>query len=106
MSCACGLRAAPNGMGEPTLFPWRPACVPRRTPVRVSDLGTERATNLYCGATRPCAVNAVCRVACLEWRWRIGEHNLDPPARGEGDRSVKPSLQKRLRDGSTVAEIA
>lgn len=52
-SGACGLRASPNGMGVTTLFPWRPALVPGVLPWMVSDLGTERAMNPRCGATRP-----------------------------------------------------
>ena len=62
--------------------------------------------NPRCGATRPlrrerCARSSLPCVASANRRIQP-----NPPARGEGDRSVKPALQKRLRDGSTVAEIA
>lgn len=39
---ACGCRALPNGMGNPTLLPWRPVVVRRRTPFVVSDLRTKQ----------------------------------------------------------------
>ena len=58
---ACGFRAFPNGMGRATLLPWRPVLVHGRTPFAVTDLCTTQGRNLYCGATRPRAVNAVCR---------------------------------------------
>ena len=58
-----------------------------RNPWMVSDHGTERAMNPRCGATRPCAVNAVRGVACLEWRRRIGEYNRIPRP---GERAIAP----------------
>ena len=50
---ACGCRALPNGMGNPTLLPWRPAIVDWRTPFVVTDPSTKQIENLQCGATRP-----------------------------------------------------
>ena len=50
---ACGCRAPLNGMRDPTLLPWRPAVVHRRTPLVVSDLCTKQIENLQCGATQP-----------------------------------------------------
>ena len=41
---ACGCRAPLNGMRDPTLLPWRPAVVHRRTPLVVSDLCTRQMT--------------------------------------------------------------
>ena len=41
---ACGCRAPLNGMRDPTLPPWRPAVVHRRTPLVVSDLCTRQMT--------------------------------------------------------------
>ena len=41
---ACGCRAPLNGMRDPTLLPWRPAVVHRRTPPVVSDLCTRQMT--------------------------------------------------------------
>ena len=41
---ACGCRAPLNGMRDPTLLPWRPAVVHRRTPLVVSDLCTKQMT--------------------------------------------------------------
>ena len=60
--------------------------------------------NLQCGATRPCAVNAVCRVACVGRVDREVEAPL-PLARGSVLILSKPCLQKRLRDGLTAVEI-
>ena len=50
---ACGCRALSNGMENPTLLPWRPAVVDRRTPFVVTDRFTKQIENLQCGATRP-----------------------------------------------------
>ena len=65
---ACGCRAPLNGMRDPTLLPWRPAVVHRRTPPVVSDLCTRQLTsstpmarNLHRGATRP-----LCRERCVQ----------------------------------------
>ena len=65
---ACGCRAPLNGMRDPTLPPWRPAVVHRRTPPVVSDLCTRQlmsstpmARNLHRGATRP-----LCRERCVQ----------------------------------------
>ena len=49
---ACGCRALSNGMENPTLHPWRPAVVDRRTPFVVTDPSTKQIENLQCGATR------------------------------------------------------
>ena len=40
-------------MENPTLHPWRPAIVVRRTPFVVTDRSTKQIENLQCGATRP-----------------------------------------------------
>ena len=58
---ACGCRAPLNGMRDPTLLPWRPAVVHRRTPFVVSDLCTKQIANLHRGATRPS-----CRERCVQ----------------------------------------
>ncbi len=102
---ACGCRAPLNGMRDPTLLPWRPAVVHRRTPFVVSDLCTKQIANLHRGATRPCAVNAVCRVACLAWAGWMGESTRQVPGQGRSAISLKPCLQKRIRDGLTAVEI-
>ena len=97
--------APSNGMEDPTLRSWRPAVVHRRTPFVVSDLCTKQIANLHRGATRPCAVNAVCRVACLAWAGWMGESTRQVPGQGRSAISLKPCLQKRIRDGLTVVEI-
>ena len=102
---ACGCRAPLNGMRDPTLLPWRPAVVHRRTPFVVSDLCTKQIANLHRGATRLYAVNAVCRVACLAWAGWMGESTRHVPGQGRSAISLKPCLQKRIRDGLTVVEI-
>jgi hypothetical protein len=79
---ACGCRAPLNGMRDPTLLPWRPAVVHRRTPFVVSDLCTKQIANLHRGATRLYAVNAVCRVACLAWAWWMRGSGVITLARG------------------------
>ena len=89
---ACGRRALLNGMRDPTLPPWRPAVVHRRTPFVVSDLCTKQIANLHRGATRPCAVNAVCRVACLAWAGR--EREADAPS-AHGLEHRRYSLERR-----------
>jgi len=102
---ACECRALSNGMEDPTLHLWRPAVVHRRTPFVVNALCTRQIENLQCGATRPMAANAVCRVACLAWGGWIEE----PKCRFSGQRKstilLKPFLQKRLRDDVTAVEI-
>ena len=105
MCRACGFRAPSNGMEDPTLRSWRPAVVHRRTPFVVSDLCTKQIANLHRGATRPCAVNAVCRVACLAWAGWMGESTRHVPGQGRSAISLKPCLQKRIRDGLTAVEI-
>ena len=102
---ACGRRAPLNGMRDPTLPLWRPAVVHRRTPFVVSDLCTKQIANLHRGATRLYAVNAVCRVACLAWAGWMGESTRHVPGQGRSAISLKPCLQKRIRDGLTVVEI-
>ena len=86
---ACGRRAFPNGMGKPTLRAWRPVHVHGRTPSAARDLCTAQVRNLYCGATRPGAVNAVCRCSlpCVGMA-RIGDLPRSSPAR-EG-RGIAP----------------
>ena len=103
---ACGCRAPLNGMRDPTLLPWRPAVVHRRTPLVVSDLCTKQIENLHCGAKAACGrCNAVCRVACLAWAGWIGELMRELPGQGANAIPLKPCLQKRLRDGLTAVEI-
>ena len=68
-----GLRAFRNGIRKPTHFPWRP--------LRVVACGHCIGLNLQCG------VIAVCRVACLEWNRRIGNHTVRVGRRVFGDRS-------------------
>ena len=101
----CGGGAPSNGMEDPTLRSWRPAVVHRRTPFVVSDLCTKQIANLHRGATRLYAVNAVCRVACLAWAGWMGESTRHVPGQGRSAISLKPCLQKRIRDGLTVVEI-
>ena len=101
----CGGGAPSNGMEDPTLPLWRPAVVHRRTPFVVSDLCTKQIANLHRGATRLYAVNAVCRVACLAWAGWMGESTRHVPGQGRSAISLKPCLQKRIRDGLTVVEI-
>ena len=107
---ACGCRAPLNGMRDPTLLPWRPAVVHRRTPLVVSDLCTRQlmsstpmARNLHRGATRPLCRNAVCRVACLAWARWIGELKHQRPRPGPACDSLEtlPAKEdKRRRDCS------
>ena len=110
---ACGCRAPLNGMRDPTLLPWRPAVVHRRTPPVVSDLCTRQLTsstpmarNLHRGATRP-----LCRERCVQSSLpcvgRVDREVEAPvsPARETVLIPLKPWLQKRLRDGLTAVEI-
>ena len=110
---ACGCRAPLNGMRDPTLLPWRPAVVHRRTPLVVSDLCTRQLTsstpmarNLHRGATRP-----LCRERCVQSSLPcVGTVDREveapvSPAREAVLIPLKPWLQKRLRDGLTAVEI-
>jgi len=47
---------------------------------------------------------AVCSVACLEWKMRIGESHVCVMAITIAGLPLKYFLQKRLRDGLTVVE--
>ena len=47
---------------------------------------------------------AVCSVACLEWKMRIGESLVSVMAIAKASLPLKYFLQKRLRDGLTVVE--
>ena len=69
------------------------------------DLRTRQIVNLQCGATRLYRRNAVCRVACLAWAGWMGESTRHVPGQGRSAISLKPCLQKRIRDGLTVVEI-
>ena len=71
--CACVFRATFNGMEVPTLSAWRPVLVHRRTPSVVFRPVYETESNLHCGAKAALPPVAVCRVACLEWKLRIGK---------------------------------
>ena len=74
-------------------------------PLWYLDLCTTQGRNLYCGATRPGAVNAVCRCSlpCVGMADRRTPSLL--PGQGEVcDCSLKPCLQKRLRSGLTAVE--
>ena len=104
----CGGRAPSNGMEDPTLLPWRPAVVHRRTPPVVSDLCTRQLTsstpmarNLHRGATRPlCRERCVQRsLPCVGNSDRRTTYRLRP--RAKYDRSLKFFLQKRIRNGVT-----
>ena len=110
---ACGCRAPLNGMRDPTLPPWRPAVVHRRTPPVVSDLCTRQLTsstpmarNLHRGATRPlCRERCVqSSLPCVEWV-NEGAKRKHPRPGMLSDIPLKPPLQKRLRDGLTAVEI-
>ena len=103
--CACGGRAISNGMEKMTRSLWRLDIVQRRTPFVVSDRCTIPDMNLHCGANRLYAVNAVCRVACLAWAGWMGESTRQVPGQGRSAISLKPCLQKRIRDGLTAVEI-
>jgi hypothetical protein len=99
---ACTIRAAPNGMGTPTLFVRRPVSVRRRGLRPAYGAGLNPCRGAMRGGD---AVSAVRGVACLEWSMRIGDHK--PCANGHGaggDCPLKYSLQKRLRDGKTAVE--
>ena len=74
-------------------------------PLWYSDLCTAQVRNLYCGATRPGAVNAVCRCSlpCVGMAYR-GPTPFLPGQGGARDRPLKPWLQKRLGGGLTVVE--
>ena len=84
-----------HGGSDPVPVETRPRA--GRTPARVSDLGTERAMNPRRGAIRR-SRRKRCARSSLPCVAREGERG--------GLRPAKPALQKRLRDGSTVAEIA
>ena len=103
---ACGCRAPLNGMRDPTLLPWRPAVVHRRTPPGVSDLCTKQIENLQCGATQPsCCERCVqSSLPCVEWV-NEGAKRKRPRPGMLSDIPLKPPLQKRLRDGLTAVEI-
>mgnify|MGYP000791326816 CR=1 FL=1 len=97
---ACGLRALSNGMVIPTLFPWRPAVVHRRTPLGNSGLCTKQMTEPAMRCIGPGrGRNAVCRCSlpCVG-RVNGGTTPRDALARVYvGDRLLKPGLQKRLK---------
>ena len=106
ITLACGRRAPSNGMEDPTLPLWRPAVVHRRTPSAVKRPVYEADDlNLQCGANAAMPPNAVCRVACLAWVGWIGELMHRLPGQGRDDIPLKPSLQKRIRNGLTAVEI-
>ena len=84
-SRACGLRAMNNGMINPTLFPWRPVLVHRRTPVWYSGLCTKQIVNLQCGASLPFGGVTLCAdVACLAWVWWMRGQAAETPAGASG----------------------
>ena len=102
----CGGRAPSNGMEDPTLLPWRPAVVHRRTPSVVKrpvyEADDEPAMRCY---------PALCRERCVQSSLPcVGRVDREveaplPPARGSVLILSKPCLQKRLRDGLTAVEI-
>ena len=105
-SCACGLRATPNGMGEPTLFLRRLVAVPERTPgfgyrLRYGT-GYEPALRCY-----PALSRERCVQSSLPCVGRVDREVEAPvsPARETVLIPLKPWLQKRLRDGLTAVEI-
>ena len=103
---ACGCRAPLNGMRDPTLLPWRPAVVHRRTPPVVKrpvyEADCEPAMRCY---------PALCRERCVQSSLpcvgRVDREVEAPvsPARETVLIPLKPWLQKRLRDGLTAVEI-
>ena len=83
--CACGLRAMSNGMVNPTLFPWKPVLVHRRTPAWYFGLCTKQIVNLQCGASLPFGGVTLCAdVACLAWVWWMRGQAAEPPAGATG----------------------
>ena len=99
----CGLRALSNGMVNPTLFPWRPAVVHRRTPIAVFSacvrgrLGTCNAVHRSCGAVTLCA-----DVACLAWAGWIGDQRGLPFRPERTPRSLletRPAKEAKETDG-------
>ena len=103
---ACKSRAPSNGMEDPTLLLWRPVLVRGRTPLVVSDLCTKQIENLQCGATQPsgCERCVQSSLPCVEWV-DLGAKRKRPRPGTFSDIPLKPSLQKRLRDGLTAVEI-
>ena len=102
----CGCRALSNGMENPTLPSWRPALVDGRTPLAVTDPPTKQIANLQCGATRSwnrerCVQSSLPCVDMADRR-ALGTQS---PARDDRAISLKPCLQKRLREGLTAVEI-
>ena len=102
----CDGRAPSNGMEDPTLLPWRPAVVHRRTPPVVKrpvyEADCEPAMRCY---------PALCRERCVQSSLpcvgRVDREVEAPvsPARETVLIPLKPWLQKRLRDGLTAVEI-
>ena len=102
----CDGRAPSNGMEDPTLPPWRPAVVHRRTPPVVKrpvyEADDEPAMRCY---------PALCRERCVQSSLpcvgRVDREVEAPvsPARETVLIPLKPWLQKRLRDGLTAVEI-
>ena len=74
-------------------------------PLWYLDPCTTQGRNLYCGATRPGAVNAVCRCSlpCVGMADRRTTQSAPWPG-GGCYCSLKPWLQKRLRSGLTAVE--
>ena len=109
-SCACGLRATPNGMGEPTLFLRRLVAVPERTPgfgyrLRYGT-GYEPALRCYPASSRERCVQ--CSLPCVSrsgkgklsvrgpWPWAGGRYSLERLFAKE-DKNRKSPLWKSPR---------
>ena len=92
-ACACGLRALSNGMVIPTLFPWRPAVVHRRTPPVVKrpvyEADDEPAMRCYPALRRERCVQR--SLPCVDSSGK----GAPTPSKNEGKRASGNTVCKR-----------